>query len=75
MLCDEKMPGTKINLESLIFVIRTFIAGWFMVFNDTYNNISVILWGSVLLVEESGEIYTNIVFILQFRLGSFFVFF
>jgi len=24
--------------------------GWFMVFNTTFNNISVILWWSVLLV-------------------------
>ena len=32
--------------------------GWFMVFNATFNNISVISWRSVLLVEEtrvSGE--------------------
>jgi hypothetical protein len=28
---------------------------WFMVFNDTFNNISVISWQSVLLVEETGE--------------------
>ena len=27
---------------------------WFMVFNDTFNNISVILWWSVLLVDETG---------------------
>jgi hypothetical protein len=26
---------------------------WFMVFNATFNNISVISWGSVLLVEET----------------------
>jgi hypothetical protein len=26
-----------------------------MVFNATFNNISVILWGSVLLVEETEE--------------------
>ena len=26
---------------------------WFMVFNATFNNISVILWQSVLLVEET----------------------
>ena len=29
--------------------------GWFMVFNATFNNISVILWQSVLLGEETGE--------------------
>ena len=30
--------------------------GWVMtmVFNATFNNISVILWGSVLLMEETG---------------------
>jgi hypothetical protein len=27
--------------------------GWFMVFNATFNNISVISWQSVLLVEET----------------------
>ena len=27
---------------------------WFMVFNATFNNISVILWQLVLLVEETG---------------------
>jgi hypothetical protein len=29
--------------------------GWVMVFNATFNNISVISWQSVLLVEETGE--------------------
>jgi hypothetical protein len=30
---------------------------WFgvMMFNATFNNISVILWWSILLVEETGE--------------------
>jgi hypothetical protein len=27
---------------------------WFIVFNATFNNISVMSWGSVLLVEETG---------------------
>ena len=27
------------------------MVGWFMVFNSTFNNISAILWWSVLLVE------------------------
>ena len=31
------------------------MVGWFMVFNTTFNNISVISWWSVLLVEETGE--------------------
>jgi hypothetical protein len=29
------------------------LAGWFIVFNATFNNISVISWQSVLLVEET----------------------
>ena len=29
------------------------IVGWFMVFNATFSNISVISWRSVLLVEET----------------------
>jgi len=30
------------------------MGGWFMVFNATFNNTSVISWRSVLLVEETG---------------------
>ena len=30
------------------------MVGWFVVFNATFNNISVILWWSVLSVEETG---------------------
>ena len=30
------------------------LVGWFMVFNATFTNISVISWQSVLLVEETG---------------------
>ena len=30
-----------------------------MVFNDTFNNISVISWPSVLLVEETGVLWKN----------------
>ena len=33
--------------------IDVVMSGWFMVFNATFNNISVILWRSVLLVEEN----------------------
>ena len=32
---------------------------WFMVFNVTFNNISVILWRSVLLMEETGSSRRN----------------
>jgi len=30
------------------------LVGWFMVFYATFNNISVLSWRSVLLVEETG---------------------
>jgi hypothetical protein len=30
-----------------------YVVGWFMVFNPTFNNISVKSWWSVLLVEET----------------------
>jgi hypothetical protein len=33
---------------------------WFMVFNATFNNISVISWWSVLLVEETGENHRSV---------------
>ena len=35
--------------------IFTFMCRWFVVFNATFNNISVISWQSVLLVEETEE--------------------
>jgi hypothetical protein len=35
------------------------LVGWFMVFNATFNNISVIAWWSVLLVEEAGVLGKN----------------
>ena len=35
------------------------LVGWFMVFNTTFNNISVILWRSVLLVEETRVLREN----------------
>jgi len=44
----------KLTIPSLsVFVLRLF--GWFMVFNTTFNNISVISWRSVLLMGETGE--------------------
>ena len=43
------------SIYSRIHVLMTeFIGLWFMVFNATFNNISVISWRSVLLVEETG---------------------
>jgi hypothetical protein len=42
-------------LEILPLVIYNRVRVWIMVFNTTFNNISVILWWSVLLMEETGE--------------------
>ena len=38
--------------SAMIHVLRCLMV-WFMVFNATFNNISVILWWSVLLLEET----------------------
>jgi len=32
------------------------VIGWFMVFNATFNNFSIISWQSVLLVEETTDL-------------------
>jgi hypothetical protein len=42
-------------LEILPLAIYNRVRVWIMVFNTTFNNISVILWWSVLLMEETGE--------------------
>jgi hypothetical protein len=43
----------SINVNTKLFACLNYRAG-VMVFNATFNNISVILWRSVLLVEETG---------------------
>jgi hypothetical protein len=43
-----------INLQIFISGDKVGWFGWFKVFNTTFNNISVISWRSVLLVEETG---------------------
>ena len=52
----EVMHGQVINIVICLVVRdRSFnFYGWIMVFNATFNNISVISWWSVLLVEETG---------------------
>jgi hypothetical protein len=37
-----------------------FIVGWVMMFNTTFNNISVISWRSVLLLTETGVLGENL---------------
>ena len=41
------------NTENDTSILLVFKCLWFMVFNGTFNNISVISWRSVLLVEET----------------------
>ena len=36
------------------------MVGWFMVFNATVNNIVIIMWLLVLLMEETGEKITDL---------------
>jgi hypothetical protein len=43
-------------IRHLSFPDQKLRVGWIMVFNATFNNISVISWRSVLLVEETGLI-------------------
>jgi hypothetical protein len=44
------------NLCETGVIIHIWLVGWFMVFNATFNNISVISRQSILLVEETGVI-------------------
>ena len=46
-------------LDILDYCIGINMVGWFMVFNATFNNISVISWRSVLLVEDTGVTEEN----------------
>ena len=41
------------NYDYLPYTYNAFDMSWFMVLNATFNNISVIFWWSVLLVEET----------------------
>jgi hypothetical protein len=44
----------NVNMHYLFNIFMYIYSEWFMVFNATFNNISVISWWSVLLVEEIG---------------------
>ena len=48
----EELEEGKIQLTSYFVLFVLFVC--LMVFNATFNNISVISWRSVLLVEETG---------------------
>ena len=45
-----------INKQDLGVQLNKVVDFWVRVFNATFNNISVILWRSVLLVEETNDL-------------------
>jgi hypothetical protein len=51
--------GEKWLFALLILVVLLTVYGWLMVFNATFNNMSVISWRSVLLVDEIGRLWEN----------------
>jgi hypothetical protein len=48
-----KTNFSSCNLIKITCLLYFGLVGWFMVFNATFNNISVISWQSVLLMEET----------------------
>jgi hypothetical protein len=54
----QRIPALEHYLKLGLYRIPDYIEfglGGVMVFNTTFNNISVIFWRSVLLMEETGE--------------------
>ena len=56
--CNTGVVSTKHSTNLLRYTVHTcyttsfwFVVGWFMMFNTTFNSISVIWWWSVLLIE------------------------
>jgi hypothetical protein len=47
---DKKIPVSKVIVK---YQTNHVLWWWFVVFNVTFNNISIISWRSVLLVEET----------------------
>jgi hypothetical protein len=57
----DQMDTNFAEVVSLVLIWNSrWLPVWFMVFNATFNNISVISWQSVLLVEETGENYRHV---------------
>jgi len=51
----QRMSYKKQTNDVLLCVFMLWVPVWFMVFIATFNNFSVKLWRSALLVEETGE--------------------
>ena len=61
-ILTEKLYCAYFLLNQLNEFLLVYVDGWFdwfMVFNATFNNISVISWRSVLLLEETGVLGEN----------------
>ena len=60
IMSNEKVIPRKFcgNLSTFTTNVQ-FIRVWLMVFNTTFSNISVISWGQVLLMEETGVLEEN----------------
>ena len=53
------MKGRQLQINFDIVFYHSTLSGRFMEFNATFNNISIISWWSVLLVEETGGPWEN----------------
>jgi len=60
-ICLKNLRGSNLSSQTRQWKLAQFLKVlpnvwlvWFMMFNATLNNISVISWWSVLLVEETG---------------------
>jgi len=53
-ICKKKTPETRILLVHVVTYQFEGVWSWWC-FNATFNNISVIWWWSVLLIQETGE--------------------
>ena len=51
---DMSFISSHLSHRYEMFSVLNVLAGWFMVSNATFNNITVISWWSVLLVDETG---------------------
>jgi hypothetical protein len=55
-VCDDQFDDREARVICRMLGFNGYVLWlvWFMVFNATFNNISVISWRSVLLAEETG---------------------
>jgi hypothetical protein len=59
ILISVEYPALFHSFDSEHFNKNRFYSGWFLVFNTAFNNISVISWHSLLLVQETEVLGEN----------------